>query len=92
MVHRTFHLRNALNISEFGLRANDILVAAPAQSTENIPRFLLATDLDKPSGRLGKEPHDREEQNEEYDLEGDGESPAEGGIAVVDEGKATARC
>lgn len=86
MVHRLLHLGDALDVPEFGLGPHDVLVTAPAQSTENVPRLLLATDLDEPSRRLGEEPNDDEEQDQEDDLEGDRESPSEGGLSAVDEG------
>jgi hypothetical protein len=56
-----------------------------AQAAEDIPRFLLTAHLDEPPRGLGEEPYRNKEDYQREDLERNGESPAEGGIATVDE-------
>lgn len=80
------HLHDALNILELSLSADRILARASAQTPEDIPCFLFAVCFDEPAGRFGEEPDGGEEDDEEDELECDGESPAEGGFAAVDEG------
>lgn len=82
------HLGNALDILELGFGADPIFWAAATQTLQNVSCFLLAADLDQPTGGLGEEPDGDEENQKEDDLEGDGETPAEGGFTAVDEGEA----
>lgn len=88
--HGFLELGHAQDVTEFSLRTDSVLVAGSAQPAEDISGFLFAADFDQPSGRLGEEPYRNEQDDQKDDLEGDGESPAEGGCAVVDEGESTA--
>lgn len=84
-----FELSNALDISELGLRPDCIVVAASSQSTKNVSTLLLPTNFDQPSWRLGEEPDAGKKDKQKDNLESDGESPADGGFAVIDKGQST---
>lgn len=86
MSNSILHLHDALNVLELSLSADRILARASAQTAEDIPCFLFAVCFDEPTGRFGEEPDSGEEDDEEDELECDGEAPAEGGFAAIDEG------
>lgn len=70
-------LSNIPDVLKLSLRFTEILAALASKTSENVASFLLAANLDQPTGRLGKEPYDGQEDKQEEDLEGDGESPGE---------------
>lgn len=83
--HGLFQLGDVLNILELRFRSHALLGAASAQALQGIPSFFLPSDLDQPSRRLGEKPDSAEENQQENDLEGDGESPTESRLAAVNE-------
>ena len=61
---------------------------AVTEAAEDVARFLLAADFDEPARGFREEEDDAHEEDEGDDLEGDGEAPDEGTVAVVDKGAA----
>ena len=76
------------NILEFGF-GQAIVSSFATKSTENIASFVFATNLDKPSRRLGEEPDNYEKEDQWNDLEGDGESPDKWTVATACVGAST---
>lgn len=66
MVDRFLHLDDALDILKLGFRSNSIFTRATTQATKDVPCFLFSVGFDEPSGRLGAEPDDGEEDKQEY--------------------------
>ena len=75
-------LGNIANILE--LSFGQIVVSSFAtKPAKNIASFIFATDFDKPTGRLGEEPDNDEEEDQWKNLEGDGEAPDEWTVATA---------
>jgi len=86
MSNRVLHLNDTLNILKLGFSADRIVASASTQTAEDVPCFLFTVCFDEPAGGFREKPDGGEENEEEDELECDGESPAEGGFAAVDEG------
>ena len=65
------------NVLELRLALVGIVAALPAQSAENVARFVFTAYLDEPARGFGHQEDDTEEEEERCDLERDGEAPDE---------------
>lgn len=81
-------LDDVLDILVFRLSPRGILALAATQSSKNVVRFLVSAHFGQPARALGKEPADAEKYQQRDDLEGDGKSPADGRVSVVDKAEA----
>lgn len=79
---------NVLDILELRLGPNSIISLAATQAAEDVACFLVSSSFCQPTRALWEEPADAEQHQQRNDLEGDRESPADGGVAVVDEAEA----
>ncbi len=70
------------NILELGF--GQIIVSSFAtKPAKNIASFVFATDFDKPTGRLGEEPDNDEEEDQWKNLKGDGKTPHKWTVATA---------
>lgn len=78
-------IRHIPNILKLRLGLHLILTLITPQSREDKPCFLFPSDFHEPPWRFREPPDGGEEEEERDDLEGDGETPADGRRAGVDE-------
>lgn len=70
-----FELGDVADILEFGFGLAHILAGFATEATEDVACLFLATNLGEPTGRLGEEPHNGEQEEKGNNLESNRESP-----------------
>ena len=77
VVVTSFHRGNRLDFLEFRVGLDIVPTVIATKPPENVSRFFLAANLDKPSWRFREEPDHGEEAEKRDDLEADREPPSD---------------
>lgn len=70
------------DVLEFGFGLANVLARFSTKAAQNVPRFILAAHLHEPTGGLGEDPNDCQEEDEWENLECNWEAPDEGTVTT----------